>query len=236
MGYRGFDARRGEVAFPFGHGLSYTTFGYDGMRVDEDEGVFRVALTVTNTGSRAGREVVQIYGSGPADSRVRRPVRELRGFVSLFLEPGESREAVVEVTRHDLAYFSEREDGWKVEGGRYGFEAGASSRDIRARVEVTVAGDPSGIRLTGRNTLAEWLEHPVGGPLLAERFARARADASQKGQGALADPVMRRFLAGVPLDVICEFPQSPVPPESLGELADAVEARTAEVEREGRGA
>lgn len=234
VGYRGYDARRSEVAFPFGHGLSYTTFGYDGLRVDEADGVFRVGLTVTNTGARAGREIVQVYSGGPADSRVLRPVRELRGFVSLFLEAGESREVVVEVTRHDLAYFSEREGGWKVEGGRYRFEAGASSRDIRGAVEVDVEGDPSKIRLTGRNTLAEWLEHPVGGPLLGELFARARTEASQGGQGALADPVMRRFLAGVPLDVICEFPQSPVPPSSLGELADAVEARMADApERRG---
>ncbi|MFI6948067.1 glycoside hydrolase family 3 C-terminal domain-containing protein [Streptomyces sp. NPDC050422] len=235
VGYRGYDARRSEVAFPFGHGLSYTTFGYDGLDVDEADGVFRVGLTVTNTGSRAGREIVQIYSGGPADSRVLRPVRELRGFVSVFLEAGESRDVVVEVARHDLAYFSEREDGWKVEGGRYRIEAGASSRDIRACVEVDVEGDPSKIRLTGRNTLAEWLEHPVGGPLLSEWFARARGEASQEGGGALADPVMRRFLAGVPLDVICEFPQSPVPPQSLGGLADAVEARMAE-DQERRGA
>ncbi|MEU1489092.1 glycoside hydrolase family 3 C-terminal domain-containing protein [Streptomyces sp. NPDC005776] len=234
VGYRGYDARRSEVAFPFGHGLSYTTFGYDGLRVDEADGVFRVGLTVTNTGARAGREIVQIYSAGPADSRILRPVRELRGFVSLFLEAGESREVVVEVARHDLAYFSERERGWKVEGGRYRLEAGASSRDIRGSVEVDVEGDPSKIRLTGRNTLAEWLEHPVGGPLLGELFARARTEASQEGGGALADPVMRRFLAGVPLDVICDFPQSPVPPSSLGELADEVEARMAEdLERRG---
>lgn len=234
VGYRGYDARRSEVAFPFGHGLSYTTFGYDGLRVEEADGVFRVGLTVTNTGPLAGREIVQIYSGGPADSRVLRPVRELRGFVSVFLDAGESREVFVEVARHDLAYFSEREDGWKVEGGRYRFEAGASSRDIRGCVEVDVEGDPSKIRLTGRNTLAEWLEHPVGGPLLGELFARARTEASREGQGALADPVMRRFLAGVPLDVICEFPQSPVPPSSLGELADAVEARMADdLERRG---
>ncbi|MFI2780167.1 glycoside hydrolase family 3 C-terminal domain-containing protein [Streptomyces sp. ALB3] len=235
VGYRGYDARRSEVAFPFGHGLSYTAFAYGGLRVEEDGEVLRVGLSVTNTGSRAGREIVQIYAGGPAGSRVLRPVRELRGFVTLFLDPGESRDVVVELTRHDLAYFSEREGGWKVEGGRYRIEAGASSRDIRGCVEVDVEGDPSTIRLTGRNTLAEWLGHPVGGPLLREWFARARADASQEGQGALADPVMRRFLADVPLDVICEFPQSPVPPASLGELVDAVEARTAEG-RERRGA
>ncbi|WP_330454599.1 MULTISPECIES: glycoside hydrolase family 3 C-terminal domain-containing protein [unclassified Streptomyces] len=227
VGYRGYDAQRREVAFPFGHGLSYTTFDYADLAVREDGDGFRVTLAVTNTGSVAGREVVQIYVAGPDGSRVLRPVRELRGFASVSLEPGASREVEVRVARHDLAYFSEREGGWKVEGGRYRFEAGASSRDIRARVETEVEGDPSGLRLTGRNTLAEWFEHPVGGPLLMEAFAKARTDSAQEGAGALADPVMRRFLAGVPLDVICEFPQSPLSPEALPALADEVEARTA---------
>ncbi|MGW2475981.1 glycoside hydrolase family 3 C-terminal domain-containing protein [Streptomyces sp. NPDC001665] len=227
VGYRGYDAQRREVAFPFGHGLSYTTFGYEDLAVREDEDGFHVTLTVTNTGTVAGREVVQLYVGGPDGSRVLRPVRELRGFASVFLEPGASDEVAVHVARHDLAYFSEREGGWKVEDGRYRFEAGASSRDLRAQVELDVAGDPSGLRLTGRNTLAEWFEHPVGGPVLMDAFAKARTDDSAS---ALADPVMLRFLAGVPLDVICEFPQSPLSPESLPALADEVEARTARQE------
>ncbi|MEU9591577.1 glycoside hydrolase family 3 C-terminal domain-containing protein [Streptomyces sp. NPDC048193] len=227
VGYRGYDAARREVAFPFGHGLSYTTFAYSGLRVDatEDGESFTVWVTVTNTGDRAGREVVQFYSAAPAASVVARPPRELRAFASLFLAPGESREAVVELARADLAHYSEREGGWRVEGGAYRIEVGASSRDIRLSAELTVDGDPSRLRLTGRNTLAEWLRHPVGGPLLAERFARARADAA--GPGAMDDPVMRRFLAGIPLDVISEFPQSPVSPEAVRELADAVETGAA---------
>ncbi|MFG2569023.1 glycoside hydrolase family 3 C-terminal domain-containing protein [Streptomyces sp. NPDC048567] len=223
VGYRGYDAQLREVAFPFGHGLSYTTFGYEDLAVREDGDGFLVTLTVTNTGTVAGREIVQLYVGGPDGSRVLRPVRELRGFASVFLEPGASAEVTMRVARHDLAYFSEREGGWKVEDGRYRFEAGASSRDLRAGVEIEVAGDPSGLRLTGRNTLAEWFEHPVGGPLLMEAFAKARTDESAS---ALADPMMLRFLAGVPLDVICEFPQSPLSPESLPALADEVEARS----------
>ncbi|MFD8202286.1 glycoside hydrolase family 3 C-terminal domain-containing protein [Streptomyces sp. NPDC059701] len=224
VGYRGYDAARREVAFPFGHGLSYTTFVYSGLRVDlgEDGTAFNVAVTVTNTGDRAGREVVQFYSAGPAGSEVARPPRELRAFASVFLAPGESREAVVELTRADLAHYSEREGGWRVEGGVHRIEAGASSRDIRLSADLTLDGDPSRLRLTGRNTLAEWLGHPVGGPLLAERFARARARAKAPGNSAMDDPVMRRFLAGMPLDVISEFPQSPVSPEAVRELAAAV--------------
>ncbi|MER7191492.1 glycoside hydrolase family 3 C-terminal domain-containing protein [Streptomyces flaveolus] len=224
VGYRGYDAARREVAFPFGHGLSYTTFAYSGLRVDrsEDGTAFTVGVTVTNTGDRAGREVVQFYSAGPAGSEVARPPRELRAFASVFLAPGESREAVVELTRADLAHYSEREGGWRVEGGVHRIEAGASSRDIRLSADLALDGDSSRLRLTGRNTLAEWLGHPVGGPLLAERFARARARVEAAGPSAMDDPVMRRFLAGMPLDVISEFPQSPVSPEAVRELAAAV--------------
>ncbi|MFF8595862.1 glycoside hydrolase family 3 C-terminal domain-containing protein [Streptomyces sp. NPDC015220] len=224
VGYRGYDARHCEVAYPFGHGLSYTTFAYSGLRVAQDEegAAFTVSLTVTNTGGRTGREVVQIYSSGPTASVVARPPRELRGFASVSLASGESREVVVELARDDLAYYSEREGRRRVEGGVYRIEAGSSSRDIRLSAEVSVAGDLSRLRLSGRSTLAEWLAHPVGGPLLSERFARARPQGA--GPGAMDDPVMRRFLAGIPLDVISEFPQSPVPPEDVAELAALVAA------------
>jgi beta-glucosidase len=225
VGYRGYDARRSQVAFPFGHGLSYTTFDYSGLRVsarDEDGAALTVALTVTNTGDREGREVVQIYSGGPAGSAVARPPRELRGFASVTLAPGESREVVVDLAPDALAHYSPREAGWRVEGGVYRIEAGSSSRDIRLSAEVTVTGDPSRLRLSGRNTLAEWLRHPVGGPLLMERFARARPEGA--GPSAMDDPVMRKFLAGMPLDVIAEFPQSPVPPEGVAELTALVDA------------
>ncbi|NEE50909.1 glycosyl hydrolase, partial [Streptomyces sp. SID8455] len=224
VGYRGYDAADREVAFPFGHGLSYTTFTYSGLRVtpEGDGSRFAVAVTVANTGPRTGRETVQVYSGGPAGSSVARPPRELRGFASVTLAPGESREVVVRVSREDLAYYSEREGGWRVEGGDYVIAAGASSRDLRLSAEVTVAGDPSRLVLTGRNSLAEWLEHPVGGPLLMKGFAEGRAAAgAEAGPSALENPVLWRFLAGMPLEVIADFPQSPVGPEGVAALVAA---------------
>ncbi|MFE5197379.1 glycoside hydrolase family 3 C-terminal domain-containing protein [Streptomyces sp. NPDC056601] len=226
VGYRGYDRRGTEVAFPFGHGLSYTTFTYSALTVlpEADGRRLDLRVRVSNTGRRPGREVVQIYSRGPAGSRVARPVRELRGFASVELTPGEEAEVRVSVDRADLAHYSEREARWRVEGGVHHFEAAASSRDIRLTVPVTLDGDPSRILLTGRHTLAEWLEHPVGGPLLAEAFARGRTDDSA---GAMADPVMRRFLAGIPLDVIADFPQSSVRPEDVITLSAKVAAEAA---------
>ncbi|MFC8694888.1 glycoside hydrolase family 3 C-terminal domain-containing protein [Streptomyces parvus] len=232
VGYRGYDAAAREVAFPFGHGLSYTTFAYSGLRVtpEADGARYAVAVTVANTGPRAGREVVQIYSTGPVGSSVARPPRELRGFASVTLAPGENREVVVHVSRDDLAHFSEREGGWRVEGGEYGIEAGSSSRDIRRSAVLPVEGDPSRLTLTGRNTVAEWLAHPVGGPLLMKAFAEGRADAGG-GPSAMENPAIRRFLAGTPLDVIAEFPQSPVRPEEVLALAEQAAAVSGPQER-----
>jgi beta-glucosidase len=227
VGYRGHDRRGDEVAFPFGHGLSYTTFVHSGLSAVARDGGRRieVRVTITNTGGRPGREVVQIYGRAPEDSKVSRPVRELCGFATVDLEPGESREVLVELDRADLAHYSEREGGWYVEGGTYRIEAGASSRDIRCSVELRVEGDTSRVRLTGRNTLGEWLAHPVGGPVLLGAFARGRGARPGAGEGALADPVMRRFLTGMPLEVIAEFPQSPVSLSDVPDLCEQVAAQ-----------
>ncbi|MEU6171319.1 glycoside hydrolase family 3 C-terminal domain-containing protein [Streptantibioticus parmotrematis] len=225
VGYRGYDARDTPVAYPFGHGLSYTTFAWTDLAVtpgtgaELDDTAATFAVTVTNTGSREGREVVQFYTSLPG-SAVARPVRELRGFATVELAPGESGRVSVSVRRRDLAHYSVREDAWHVEGGGYVVEAAASSRDVRLSGTLEVTGDPSHVRLTGRNTLTEWLAHPVGGPLLAERLSGLDTTAGDHG-GLLADPAVLRFLAGVPLDVIADFPVSPLDRADVTALADA---------------
>lgn len=119
VGYRWYDARRLEVAFPFGHGLSYTTFEYgDAAASVAENGDIAVTVPVTNTGDRAGREVVQVYTSLPG-SPVQRPQRELKTFASVALEAGETRSVTVTVRRKDLAYWDIRADRWVVEGGSY---------------------------------------------------------------------------------------------------------------------
>ena len=166
VGYRWYDARDLDVAYPFGHGLSYTTFSYtDAAASVTADGDIEVRVTVTNTGERDGREIVQVYTSLPG-STVQRPVRELKGFVSVALAAGESREVVVPVRRADLAYWDIRVDGWIVEAGRYRLEVGASSRDIRAVASVDVAGDPVSVPLTRESSLGEVLAHPVVGGMV----------------------------------------------------------------------
>ena len=151
IGYRWYDALRRAVRYPFGHGLSYTTFAYSDLQVeitDAEAGTVSVSCTVTNTGTTAGREVVQLYVGDP-DAAVRRPVRELRGFEKVALAPGEIARVAFTLTNRDFAYWdvaADRGDGrfgaWRREGGAFEIEVGASSRDIRLRASVELPDDP----------------------------------------------------------------------------------------------
>lgn len=166
VGYRWYDARRIEVAYPFGHGLSYTTFAYgDASAAVKADGDVEVTVAVTNTGDRAGREVVQAYTSLPGGT-VQRPVRELKAFASVALEPGETREVVLTVRRKDLAYWDIRVDRWLVEGGAYVVDVAASSRDIRSSVTVEVAGDDVVLPLSRTSSIGEVMAHPIAGPIV----------------------------------------------------------------------
>ncbi|MEZ0447397.1 beta-glucosidase family protein [Cellulomonas sp. ICMP 17802] len=150
IGYRWYDALLRDVLYPFGHGLSYTTFAYSDLDVevvDAAAGDVRVSCTVTNTGDRAGREVVQLYVGDP-DAAVRRPVRELKGFEKVALEPGGSSRVVFELSSRDFAYWdvaTARPDGrlgaWRREGGTFGIDVGASSRDLRLHASIELPDD-----------------------------------------------------------------------------------------------
>ncbi|GAA2952026.1 glycoside hydrolase family 3 C-terminal domain-containing protein [Microbacterium schleiferi] len=200
VGYRWYDARNLEVAYPFGHGLSYTTFLYtDAAARVTETGDLEVTVTVTNTGQRDGREIVQVYTSLPG-SAVQRPVRELKGFVSVALAAGESREVAVAVRRADLAYWDIRLDGWGVEGGEYAVEVGASSRDIRSSATVTVEGDPVAVPLSRESSLGEVIAHPVVGHMVQAAIQQMMAGMddleSVMPEGVSMDKMMMSFPIG----------------------------------------
>ncbi|MGW5648169.1 glycoside hydrolase family 3 C-terminal domain-containing protein [Saccharopolyspora sp. NPDC003752] len=175
VGYRWYDARRMDVAFPFGHGLSYAEFAYGGASAAVNaDGDVDVTVTVTNVGDRAGREVVQVYTSLPG-TEVQRPVRELKAFASVALEAGESREVTLVVRRKDLAYWDIRVDRWVVEGGSYTVDVAASSRDIRSTASVEIAGDDVMLPLSRTSTLGEVFAHPVVGPIMRSAMAQMMA-------------------------------------------------------------
>ncbi|PZX16395.1 beta-glucosidase [Breznakibacter xylanolyticus] len=141
VGYRWFDTKQVDPQFCFGHGLSYTTFEYGDVVVNQSSAkssdVVQVALTLTNTGSRAGAEVVQLY-AGIETSKVERAAKELKAFEKVFLQPGESKRVELSLPVADLAYYDEASRAWLVEPGNYTFSVGSSSRDIRKNVALVV--------------------------------------------------------------------------------------------------
>ena len=126
VGYRHFDKHNIEPLFPFGHGLSYTTFAYSDLKVSPHE----VSLAVRNTGSREGAEVVQLY-VGDKHSSVDRPVKELKGFRRVVLKPGETKTVSFALDKSALSYYSTARHDWVAEPGTFEVLVGASSRDIR---------------------------------------------------------------------------------------------------------
>ncbi|MEN0062640.1 MAG: glycoside hydrolase family 3 C-terminal domain-containing protein [Myxococcota bacterium] len=140
VGYRWFDTAEVDVRFPFGHGLSYTTFAYGSLQITVDEDDIDVSLEVSNTGSRAGAEVVQLYVSRP-NSVVFRPAQTLQGFEKVHLQQGETANVRFRLDRRSFAHWSVAEGDWVVEGGEWRVRVGASSRDMRQMAAVIVPWD-----------------------------------------------------------------------------------------------
>lgn len=141
VGYRYYDKKKMDVLFPFGHGLSYTTFEYSDLRTDKDRmkdtDVMKVSVDVTNTGKMAGKEVVQLYVADK-ESTVIRPVKELRDFVKVELAPGETKTVTFMLDQRAFAYYSVKIHDWHVETGAFDIMIGKSSRDIVLTKEVNI--------------------------------------------------------------------------------------------------
>lgn len=199
IGYRWYDTRLLDVAYPFGHGLSYTTFDYSDVTAtvtgEGASSAVAVSVTVTNTGDRAGAETVQVYVGDP-EAAVLRPTRELKAFAKVTLEPGESRTLQLALDARDLSYWHPALRRWVVGGGRTVVEVGASSRDIRGTAEVAVTGEPLWGTLTADSTVAEWLAHPRGAELLGSAFGEATAQ---------LDPTMLAMMGDMPMRVVASF-------------------------------
>jgi beta-glucosidase len=139
VGYRHFDKDGIKPLFPFGYGMSYSTFRYSNLRLSEatlsPDGSLTASVDITNTGHRAGEEVAELYIHDPRP-RIDKPVRELKGFAKVALMPGETKTVEIKVTPCDLAYFDVPGEQWKADPGAYEIEIGASSRDIRQKAAV----------------------------------------------------------------------------------------------------
>lgn len=141
VGYRWFDTKKIRPLFAFGHGLSYTTFGYGKLSADTSkigpDGALTLSVDVTNTGSRAGAETVQLYISDTKAS-VKRPAKELKNFAKIYLEPGQTKTVTFTVRPSDLAFFDAGAHAWKAEPGEFRAHVGAASDDIRSSLRFVL--------------------------------------------------------------------------------------------------
>ena len=140
-----YDFKEIEPLFPFGHGLSYTTFEYSNLRLNstefgpEDE--IHVFLNITNTGKTAGKETVQLYLKD-VESTLVRPPKELKAFTKIHLEPGETKTLSLTLSRDSLTYYDPAVNSWVSEAGEFELQLGSSSRDIRQKTKFKWKGDP----------------------------------------------------------------------------------------------
>ena len=142
VGYRGFDKKKIAPLYPFGYGLSYTNFRIDNLKLSAPSlaanRTLLASVRVTNTGKRAGAQVVQLYVRDPSP-KVEKAVRELKGFAKVFLQPGQSRTVSLPLSPRDFAWCDTSAKGWRVDAGNYFVEVGASSRDLAQRASLRVA-------------------------------------------------------------------------------------------------
>ncbi len=201
-GHRWYEARKIAPRFPFGHGLSYTTFAYDGLAVDaagfEDGGPVDLTVVVENTGDRFGKEVVQVY-VGECAPRLPRPARELKAFAKVALDPGDAQAVQFALDWRDFAFYDVVAKTWVMDAGEFEISIGASAADIRLAARITLASTHAAPITIDRGTpFSVALRHPVARELLqpildrmAERFGGSKARESSE--------TMMMFLADTPL-------------------------------------
>ncbi|MEO7261225.1 MAG: glycoside hydrolase family 3 C-terminal domain-containing protein [Jatrophihabitantaceae bacterium] len=200
VGYRYYDTLEATVAYPFGHGLSYTSFGYDGLACRRTgANTFEVSFTITNTGQRAGAEIAQLYVH-PVDPGLDRPVHELRSFAKVSLAPGASTTVTLSLDERAFAYWSPARSCWTVDEGAAEIQIGASSRDLRLRERVCLEGVPERPRLTAGSTLGEWFAAPEGQRLRAAISSAGHADAL-----GITDDGLPPMPAATPLSRLVSF-------------------------------
>lgn len=215
VGYRYYDARKIDVLFPFGHGLSYTTFSYSDLKVSKaemtDKETITVTVTVKNTGTVAGKEAVQLY-IGPSEPEKRRtpvPVRQLKGFEKISLEPGEEKTVSFILGERAFAHYEIRNKDWFVESGDYTIYIGSSSRDIRLEETIKMTGTKSlSIKIDAFTPIGDILLTEKGkqiiGPMLNQAFKKQGSESiGALGEGA--EKMAASMAMEMPIGAIVSF-------------------------------
>ena len=218
VGYRYYTSRKMNTAFPFGYGLSYTTFEYSNLRVDKkemtDQEMVQVSVNVKNTGKRSGKTVVQLYVGAP-ETEVIRPVRELRGFEKIFLEAGEEKTVTFTLDERAFAYWNTTIHDWYVEDGTYNVMIGEDADKMCLSEEIIVHGTRKIPKTYSLNTcLGELMRDPkaqaVMGPFMQgmsqNQAAVEMAEAQENDEsGAINQEMMAAMMDGMPLRQLLSF-------------------------------
>jgi len=215
VGYRYYDTIDKKVSYPFGFGLSYTTFAYENVAVSADASGISVSLDVRNTGSRDGHEVVQVYVGG-VGSRIPRAKKELRAFQSVAVKAGASTHVTLFVPREDLAYFDPILKDWTVEDLTYRVYVGASVADVRATADVAIAGDSFAPNLSMMSTMGEWFSHPKGGPAIGALLTKLQSNSAREIPAP--DSIVFKMMAGFRFEQMMSFMKIEIPQEDLDAL------------------
>lgn len=212
VGYRGFTALDRPTRYPFGFGLSYTTFDLTDFSVTvtgPDSAVVR--LTVTNTGGRDGAEVVQVYVDATSHGEVLRPRRELRAFTKVFLAAGDSTTVELPLDRRAFAYWDVDVHDWCVTPGAYTVQLCNDAESVHSEQPITLQGDNRVAELTMWSTLQEWLDHPVIGWMLVDEV-----DSDQLR--LVTQPHILRMIGTLPMQKIVNTLAGTVPAETWDRL------------------
>jgi len=204
IGYRYYDTRQQAVLYPFGYGLSYTTFAYSQLCVSAEKfnatDGLQVSVDVTNTGDVAGKEIVQLYVHDQ-ESRLIRPEKELKGFAKVSLAPGETQTVTLELDARAFAYYDPAYKQWITESGAFDILVGRSSADICLQTTIQLESTQElPCLLTAESTIREWLADPRGAQVLQPLIQQITAQANASG-GELGLEIMR-FIADMPLEPI----------------------------------
>jgi beta-glucosidase len=207
VGYRYYDAKEIEPLFPFGYGLSYTTFAYSDLELERsditDRDTLQVRVTITNKGDRFGQEIVQLYVRD-VESAAIRPEKELKGFVKVALDPGEAQTVSFTLDKRSFAYYDAEQKDWHVETGEYEVLIGGSSRDIHLKASLNVRSTTEIVPSFHRNTtLGELMSNPATIPILAQ--LQSIAPSSEPQSDAVSSEMMMAMMRYMPLRALLPF-------------------------------
>ncbi|MGN7310952.1 glycoside hydrolase family 3 C-terminal domain-containing protein [Alkalicoccobacillus gibsonii] len=225
VGYRYYDTKKVKPLFPFGHGLSYTTFSYENMTVSSRElnesDKVTVTIQIKNTGSVKGKEIVQLYVHDKHSSVVR-PEKELKAFDKVELEPGETKEVDLELDRRAFAYYNADKEDWSVESGEFELRVGPSSADIALTETISItSSEPTTFKVTRNSTIGDLMQSEHADKLnqfLEDHFSDSpfTPDEEQEGKNEEGgSDMMSEMLKYMPLRALVNFQPSKEANEAL---------------------